>query len=122
MTQTAVAEAAGLGDRMTIVRFERGHIWPDAQTQAKLEPIVGMPAGALEDIAARYETESSLIDRELTIEQAEALLNRQRRVREFYRRRVALLRRAVEEGRRDDALALADELDGLMSEPDDPQM
>lgn len=134
MTQAAVAEAAGIKDRMTIVRFEGGQTWPDAQTQAKLEPIVGMPTGELEDIAARYETDAEFIDREtdlteqltdnrrrqrernsvMTQQQAEILLARQEKVREMYRRRVALLRQALTQGRTDDALTLADELDALL--------
>ena len=113
MSQAATAGAAGV-DRHVVVRFERGKTWPDARTQAKLEPVVMMPPGTLEDIAARYER-GEVIAELLTQDQADALLERRQIEREALRRLVSLLRDAVAEKREMDAMRLTVEIEDILN-------
>lgn len=75
MTQTAVADAAGI-TRAALNRFETGKTWPTATVQAAIEPIVGMATGELEEIAARYSDEADLIDEETRLTERLAEIHR----------------------------------------------
>lgn len=114
ISQTALARATGV-QREVINRFETGKTWPDATTQAKLEPAVNLPTGELEDIAARFKPDSERFGSQ---EQAEAYLRLQMIEREAIRRRVVLLRAAAAERREDDVQRLTDEIDEILKGPE----
>lgn len=137
VSQAALAEATGVA-KGVIQNLEAGNTWPNATSQARLEPAVGMPAGELERIASAYEDHAELIDEEtdllerltevqrrqredpLTQEQAEFLLKRQLVVRDFFQRRVELLRlvremrRALDDDRAADAKGFTDEIEDML--------
>lgn len=101
LSQEALAAEAGIA-KYTLQKIEHG---------------ANAHGSTLRSIAKALGTTVTELRRQpYTQTQAKILLDRQLRVRELYRRRVALLRQALAEGRNDDAGAIADELDQLLDD------